>query len=290
MAQRIGEQMRILPAVEAESHFIQIGLQMFRADLVPRSDDAALKQRERRLDSVGMNVAVNVYFGLVLDGLMLALECGTSERGRIGVEFIGHDYVNVLTNRLSDVLRQCASLNVCGVEESQIAAALSDANNDLFFGVSESGLAVAFLTSTNVCFVYLNGAVHHGPVYFFHGVPDSMAEVPCGFVADPQRALDLFSAHALLRDTQQVCSDEPFQEGQVRVIEYGASENGELVTTGPAVVLIPLDDAREISGSLAPWAGSTFRPAQSLKIGAALVFSSEFFHNFEKVGVQHGIS
>ena len=46
MAQSIDKQIGALAAIEPERHFVQVRLQVFRADLVPRSDDAALQERE----------------------------------------------------------------------------------------------------------------------------------------------------------------------------------------------------------------------------------------------------
>lgn len=51
---------RILPAIEAESHFVQIGCQVFCGDAMPRSDDAALQEGECGLDSVCVNFSVNI--------------------------------------------------------------------------------------------------------------------------------------------------------------------------------------------------------------------------------------
>jgi hypothetical protein len=41
---------------------------------MPRTDDAALQQRERGFNGVRIDIAVNVDAGLVLDGLVLRLK------------------------------------------------------------------------------------------------------------------------------------------------------------------------------------------------------------------------
>lgn len=58
MTQSVDKQVGTLTTIEAELHLGEIGSQMFCADSMPRSDDAALEQRERRFDRVGMNFAV----------------------------------------------------------------------------------------------------------------------------------------------------------------------------------------------------------------------------------------
>lgn len=55
MTQGVQEQVRAVPAIEPESHLVQVGQKMFGADLVPRSHDAALEQRESGFDRVRRN-------------------------------------------------------------------------------------------------------------------------------------------------------------------------------------------------------------------------------------------
>ena len=52
MAQRINEQIGALATIEPEGHFVQVGREMFGADLVPTADDSALQKREGRFPSV----------------------------------------------------------------------------------------------------------------------------------------------------------------------------------------------------------------------------------------------
>ena len=56
MSQGINEQIGTLPAVKPERHFVQVGLQMLGAYLVPTPDNAPLEQRERRFNTVRVDV------------------------------------------------------------------------------------------------------------------------------------------------------------------------------------------------------------------------------------------
>jgi hypothetical protein len=47
MTQGIQKQVSVLPAIEAECHFVQVGREMFGTNLVPRSNNSALQQREK---------------------------------------------------------------------------------------------------------------------------------------------------------------------------------------------------------------------------------------------------
>ena len=68
--QRIAEQKRIGTIVEPERHFIKVGRQMFCRDFMPRTNDAALQERERGFDSVRRNVAVHVDAVMMIHGLV----------------------------------------------------------------------------------------------------------------------------------------------------------------------------------------------------------------------------
>lgn len=78
MTQGIYEKVRILAAVESECHLVQIGCEMFCADLMPRSNNAVLQQGESGFHSVRVNVAVHVQLVPMPNGLMFqaAHVCG----------------------------------------------------------------------------------------------------------------------------------------------------------------------------------------------------------------------
>src|ERR1039458_28416 len=140
MAQRVEEQIGAIPAVEAEGHLVQVGLQMLGADLVPRSHDAALEQRESRLNGVGMNVGseAHILFSRVIHRLMLdAADCFL-----ICGQLISDDHINVRAYVLLDVPRQRACLSILSMKEPQIAVALPNPD-DYFFRVTLSAPAAS---------------------------------------------------------------------------------------------------------------------------------------------------
>src|SRR5439155_14620580 len=70
MTQGVQEQIGTLSAVETEAHLVQVGGQMLSTDFVPCSNDAPLEQRERRLNSVRVNVTFHVHSAAVIDSLV----------------------------------------------------------------------------------------------------------------------------------------------------------------------------------------------------------------------------
>src|SRR5262249_19741800 len=116
----------------------------------------------------------------------------------------------------------------------------------------------------------------------FYCSSDSVTEVPCGFVADPHHALDLIRTHALAGLTEQVSSSEPFNQRQMGVMEDRSRCYAELITAVIAVELVAIVDAGNLRG-LATGTGDFIRPAQCLKVFAALVIAAILFQQFTKI-------
>src|SRR5258708_16248425 len=58
---RRSENVRVHPVVVAELEFIDVEREIFPADLMERSHDAALNQRPEAFDGVGVNVSVHIF-------------------------------------------------------------------------------------------------------------------------------------------------------------------------------------------------------------------------------------
>jgi hypothetical protein len=82
MTQSVNEQIGSLPAVKTELHFVQVGLQVFGANLVPGSHNAALQQRERTFHCISVYVSPkpDVFFSGVVDLLMWSRHVGLYRR------------------------------------------------------------------------------------------------------------------------------------------------------------------------------------------------------------------
>jgi|ERR1700721_505255 len=238
MAQGIQEQSLTLPAIKPELHLLEVGGEMFRADLVPRSDDAALQERERRFNGVSVNVAINVMTSAVIDGLMaLTSEASFVHRKRICGEVVGDNHFYFGTDVVFDVLRESSRLRIVRVEESQFAVTLTKADHDFFVSPPSATFTVSL--SADIGFVHLNSTVQHWAVNFFHGCSDAMAEIPCGlvgaFVLAPDCPLELVGAHAFLRFAEQESCEKPLLQRQMGVVEDRASRDGELIVAVLAV-------------------------------------------------------
>src|ERR1035438_2134665 len=205
---------------------------MFRRDFMPRSHNSALEQRERRLDAVGSNVAVNVDLSAMVDGLVLHLaDSRFPHSAGVGSPVIRHNHVHVTADVLADVLRQRPRLRILSMEEPEFPAALLDADNWNLFAltVRDAPCAVRVpLTTADPSFIHFNRAIQRLWIDFFHRGPDAMAEVPRGFVASADHALDLVRRDAFAGLTHEVGGSEPSRQGEFSILKDGSGQNGEL--------------------------------------------------------------
>jgi hypothetical protein len=259
--QCIAEEKLIFAVIKAEAHFVKVGREMFRRDFMPRAHNAALEQRESGFYSVRMNVAVRV-FPRVVNRFVLAL-LHVVERPRIDSGFVGQNHFHMAANIGVDNLLHGLGLRILSSNQTQIAVALSDANNYLRFVLPTP----AALLARNIGFVNLDRAAQLFRRYLQHGRPDTMAEIPRRLVADSERALNLAGGHSLFGFAEQVRRKEPFSQGQMRIVKDGAGRCAELVVAGVTIVLRAIGN--RCGRLFTTRAGNTLAPAQCLDIAAA---------------------
>ncbi len=272
MTQRINEQIGALPAIESELHLFEVGREMLSTDSVPCPHDAALEKREGGFDSIGVNVTHDIYIRPMVNLFVirpLSFPHGGIVRGCI----VGEDYFHVLTDILADVLCQRSAFRISGMEEAEIAVALADADH-YFFVFESNDVTFSFNFAADIGNVHLYFTIEHWLIGLRHCVPDAMAEIPSRLVAHSDRALNLAGRHSLFCFTEQVRREEPLAEWQVRIVEYGAGSDGELVVTIFAVeelfVGFQLDHGAFAAQALWP-----FGEAETNQKFAALIFGAE---------------
>src|SRR5581483_8400290 len=150
------------------------------------ADDAALQERERGFDRIRVNLSSesDVFLFAVVNSLVFYVTHSSFRHSeRIGHKLIGHDHVHVTANVLADVLRQCAGLSIFGMEESQIAAALTDTDYNLF-GFLASINAPPDLLATYVGLIHFDSAIQFGSGDLLNSVADSVTQIPRSAVVD----------------------------------------------------------------------------------------------------------
>ncbi len=229
MTQGIQEQIGVLPTIKPELHLFEICGKMLRADVMPRTSDRPLEERECVLDGVSVDVSDYINLGTMIDRFVLVfVESGFNHRFRVADPIISDDSIHIHTDAIFDVLSQGVRFGVLDVIEPDVAAPLPDADYDFFVGAASG--APATLHAADIRFVHFDSATEHLLAGFNHGGSDAMAEIPCCFVADSDGPLNLAGRHTFLGFTQQQSSHEPFRQRQVRIIEDRSNRHGELVS------------------------------------------------------------
>jgi len=271
MPQGVQKQIGILAAIKPECHFLKVCREMFCADLVPRSHDAALEQRECGFDRIGMSVAINIDPAGMLDCFVFRrIMASAFHRVRVCAKVIRHQDINIGRNIFFDVLRQRAGLHIFRMEETEIAATLPNADNDFFVVFGASTVTAAKL-SADICFVNFNRTVQHWLIAGSHCLADAMAEIPSCLVADSHHALDLVCAHPLAGLAHQVSDRKPFDKWQVGIVEDAASGHRELIIAILAIQKFFREPRKLLS--LAARAFRAIRPAETLKKFSAFFIS-----------------
>lgn len=228
VSQRINEQIGTLSAIESERHFFAVGLQMLRANFMPRPNNAALQERESRLDCVGVDVTLHVDSQAVPNRLVPSvfpkMLCGAP----VGVEIVGVQNLDIFANILADVFFERATFYVCGMKESQIAAALTDADY-VFLVIPPCVFSLAAIHAADECLVHFYFAVEHRPTCLDHRGADSVTEIPRRLVADSECSLNLASGHSLFRFAEQIRCSKPLLKRKMGVVEDRSGRYGELI-------------------------------------------------------------
>jgi hypothetical protein len=272
MTQRIDKQIRALPAIKTEAHFFQIGWKMLGANPVPRTHDAALEKRESGFDGIRVNVAHDVHARTVVNSFVIR-SLGFPHSRDVRYVVIGENDFHVFGDILADVLSERSAFRVSGMKEAEIAVALTDADH-YFFVVILADLTFATIHAPNVGNVHLDFAIQHRFIGLRHSVTDTMAEVPCRFVAHSDRALNLAGRHAFLCFAEQVRCEKPLGEREMGIVEHRAGSDRKLVVTILAVEEL-LVGVQFNHRAFAAQAVGAFGEAQANQKLAALVFGAK---------------
>src|SRR5690242_3472637 len=268
MTESVNKQIGAVASIKSELHLFQIGRKMLCGNAMPRSGNTALQERERRFDGVCVNVPHNVDAGAVRDFLVCASAFSLSHGRIVRGCIVCKNHVYIFRDILADILCECAALRIAGMKEAQVAVAL--AYTDYHFLVVHSRYtALALVPAADVGHIHFHFSVQHRFIGLRHGVTDAMAEIPCRLVAHSDRALNLAGRHALLRLAKKMRSEKPLGKRQMRIVEYGAGSDSELIIAILAVEKL-LFSFKFDHGHLATRATRSFRPAQTDQQFAAL--------------------
>lgn len=282
---RRAENIIVEPVVIAELKLRDVQRQVFRADFVECADDAAFHQRPETLNRIRVNCADNILFGYVPDGLAIVFRKSVKDFAFIGskkTDFIGnhlaHELLCGFLGDTADRANDNIPLTAYRADEWRLA------------GTCTARFAVVFLVPMTVCVFATNPSFIDldNPAKFDFRLnksrADFVAHQPSGFDgAEAHVAPDLPRTNSLFAGEHQVNDFEPVTERLVRVLENGASDDGETIAVVGTHLALPVIAGCERIDLVVVTAGAfdTIRPAPSLQVGPASTLIADWKHRVE---------
>jgi len=283
------ENLRILAVVVAELKLGHVQRKIFSTDLVIGTHNAALEQRPKTFDGVGMNRAHHVLPCGVVDNTVRVIHT----QRRIATVRVGAEQTDFVGYSGTDKVGQSFTAGLLDHASNDVAFALHGADDNGFASPARaaSGTRTAGAT-TLVLMPILGFAAHVGLVDFddahelleifvSHTGTDAMAHAPCGAVgAETEQAMNLQGADAFLADEHQVDHLEPLAQTFVGVLEDRPDSYRKAVVRGiaRAVIAKPVIRHRAVrlyTEAAALRAAHTGRPAARYKVRLASVVVGE---------------
>ena len=241
---RRAENVVVEPIIVSELKLRNVKWQVFRADLVERTNDTALENAPKafnrlRVDRTDYVLAFGVVNGRVREVLVQAL---------VADPLVGAEQANLVRNGFVDEALKGSGAHVGDNPCNDIALALDSASNDGFAGSGRSGLAVALVPmlvlglAADEGFVDFNDAAKLVHVLLNESGTDTMTHIPSGFVrAEAHCPHDLERGHTLFAGEHHVGDAVPVAQGLVGVLEDGSGNVGEAVTVCRAGFALPME-------------------------------------------------
>ena len=189
---------------------VKVTKQMERFNANVASGDAALQQAPEVVQSVSVNLPINVLLGMVNDLMSVFLSQPVVGLQRIGIE--GATSFNVLF----DAGLQGASLPICDYHSANLATTFQCSKHDGFvFSASTSDAALAFVEmhiasfSADEGFINFDFTAKLASGFVLQSQTNAMQHEPCGLLGDFQIAGEFTTTDAVLAIGEQPQSGEP---------------------------------------------------------------------------------
>lgn len=274
------ENVRVFTIVIPELELVNVELEIFLANLMERSDNAALNHRPEPLDGVGMNCAVHilpcamtdhatrVIFQVIVGRVFV---CG--KQGNFMGYSLTHKGIKGFVVGIGDHAGNDVALALNCTGNNGLSAATLTTRRPLIF-------VLVLVFPTNVGFIHLDVADKLFEVLIAERGPDLVAHSPRGFVGTKAHIPhDLQGADAFLAGQHQVHDAEPFPKGFVRVLEDRIDQHGKAIAGHwRAFVALPVKGLGAVcrgGETAARAAHNAVRPAIIHQIGLAGILMRE---------------
>ena len=211
--------------IVAKIELAQIPLQVFGTDVMIRSVNAALKDREVVFGGIRARVAPDVLFNRVVDRLVA---CEASAKPDIDRTAIGAE-VAILGNRIREDRLQRSCGHVGDVVRTHLAAALDQRHYGLLVR-DRSCVSAVCSFAADVCFVALNKlafTAEWAGINRAHGFANAVRHEPRGLVSHSERAVQLVRRHAFFAAADKAKRERPFVQRDMARLHDGAGRYRE---------------------------------------------------------------
>lgn len=226
--------------VIAEVKFSGIALQVLRANMVERADDAALEDAEIAFNGIGMHIATDILSGFVVDRLMAGNHRSKSAQRTLaishqasfgGIDLGFKDRLEIFDIDARNVERAHSALAL----DQRKDAFLANPANDL--RIALAAVAILFLAAyvSSIC-LYRRAARSEHTTAMLHGFAYAVGHEPCRLIGHAQCALKLLAADAFLAGAHQVHGLNPNVQFDFAALENGAHSDRELFAAILALV------------------------------------------------------
>ena len=205
VGQHCFKDVRIMPVVEPEYEFIQVGLEVFGGHSVIDADDCSLEQAPEAFNTHGMDVSVHERPGMAHSGVGIA-----SGSSLVALEFIGAEEFSVSADDGIEHFSKCNCLHIRDFAGNHLPSAFLDAKGNPFARSTTASLAASAATA-NVGLIGFNdpGELIFEPIPWPHGLADLHSHAPRSLVGDSEGAFKLLPADAFLGVDHQMRGSDP---------------------------------------------------------------------------------
>ncbi len=278
--------------IEAEYLFVQIPEEVERLGADVGAFQSALEETPKVFETVGVDLTVNVPFGMVNYLVHKILAQSLIREKCIGVDRAAR------RNVISDFALDGSLAPIRNYRCTDLAATLQDSHDGSFvlgsgFGDADPALVLVHEASSTADegLVYFDFATHHSERFILQGEPNAMEHEPSGLLSDIKSAAHFIRANPVLAVGEHPSRREPLVEADGRILKDGSHLDGELPL---GVMSGTLPDAagsteRDVLGA-ASGAGNTLGPAPRHKVIEAVIWIREVKNRFLKaLWFAHGL-
>ncbi len=278
--------------IVAEHLFVQIPEEVERLGADVGAFQSALEETPKVFETIGVDLPVNVPFGMVNYLVRKILAQSLIREKCIGVNRTAS------RNVVSDFALDGSLAPIRNYRCTDLAPAFQDSHDRSFvfgssFGDADSALVLVHEArrAANEGFVHFDFAAHSSEGFVLQGEPDAMEHEPSRLLSDLERASHFVGTDSILAVGEHPSRREPLIEADGRILKDGSHLDGELPLGMVSGTLPDTPRGAERDAlRAANRADNPFGPASCHKVVEAVIWIREVKNRFlQALGFSHGL-